>query len=174
MTGIFSYCRAAALDRMYAVTYPRLKPGACPHLQGAGRASGPGDLVSRMSRSTVARPRRDKSWVYPKPSRAAPARAAVTAQSSCTIRHRSLALALVLAVPGSVSLAPPCVPSRSGRVLEVHSRAGMQERQSASTSDGASPHRLKPGAPAPHRRWRTGANAIRGVRLSPISLSHTY
>jgi hypothetical protein len=44
------------------VTYPRLKPGACPHPQGAGRAAALGDLMGRMCRSAgVTQPASERS-----------------------------------------------------------------------------------------------------------------
>src|SRR5262249_36634840 len=91
----------------------------------------------------------------------------VTAHSSRAIRHRNLAEPPVLAAPGSVAEAPPCVPSPSGRMPSCQSRASEEKRQclenkrpiSASVVGGASPRGFRQGAP---RRREGGGSAARG------------
>jgi hypothetical protein len=55
-------CTGVACGGLLLSPTPWRKPGACPHLQGAGRAATLGDLMDSMCRSVRAYPRRDSPW----------------------------------------------------------------------------------------------------------------
>src|SRR5262249_39811415 len=64
----------------------------------------------------------------------------------CTV-SRSLAELPVLAVPRSVAVATPCVPTPSGGAVALFSRRQTASALSGLAAGGASSHWLTPGAP---------------------------
>jgi hypothetical protein len=138
------------------VTYPRLKPGACPQRRGGVRAPALGDLMGSMSRSAgIYQPASKRSLRPESFARlrfAAPARAAVTA-------HRSTAQYPAAWRLVSSSRSQECcigysLCAYSKRVCCFSLLAQANRIGNLLPSGGRrflSP--LMPGAPAPHIRW---------------------